>query len=40
MNWNGLAEDVVKEAIQTATLMLKIAEMFQAKAKRQEFPNE
>ena len=26
----GLAEDVVKEAIQTATLMLKIAEMFQA----------
>jgi hypothetical protein len=25
----GLAEDVVKEAIQTATLMLKIAEMFQ-----------
>ncbi len=29
--WNyrcGLAEDVVKEAIQTATLMLKIAEMF------------
>jgi NTP pyrophosphatase (non-canonical NTP hydrolase) len=26
---DGLAEDVVKEAIQTATLMLKIAEMFQ-----------
>ena len=26
----GLAEDVVKEAIQTATLMLKIAEMHQA----------
>jgi NTP pyrophosphatase (non-canonical NTP hydrolase) len=26
----GLAEDVVKEAIQTATLCLKIAEMFQA----------
>ncbi len=25
----GFAEDVVKEAIQTATLMLKIAEMFQ-----------
>ena len=25
----GLAEDVVKEAIQTATLCLKIAEMFQ-----------
>uniref|UniRef100_A0A6M3LSQ5 NTP pyrophosphohydrolase MazG putative catalytic core domain-containing protein n=1 Tax=viral metagenome TaxID=1070528 RepID=A0A6M3LSQ5_9ZZZZ len=25
----GLAEDVVKEAIQTATLMLKIAEMYQ-----------
>lgn len=25
----GMAEDVVKEAIQTATLMLKIAEMFQ-----------
>jgi hypothetical protein len=25
----GLVEDVVKEAIQTATLMLKIAEMFQ-----------
>ncbi len=25
----GLAESVVKEAIQTATLMLKIAEMFQ-----------
>ena len=25
----GLAEGVVKEAIQTATLMLKIAEMFQ-----------
>jgi len=25
---NGLAEDVVKEAIQTATLCLKIAEMF------------
>ncbi len=24
----GLAEDVVKEAIQTATLMLKIAEMY------------
>jgi len=24
----GLAEDVVKEATQTATLMLKIAEMF------------
>ena len=30
--WNyryGLAENVVKEAVQTATLMLKIAEMFQ-----------
>jgi len=27
---NGLVEDVVKEAIQTATLSLKIAEMFQA----------
>lgn len=26
----GLPEDVVKEAIQTATLSLKIAEMFQA----------
>lgn len=25
----GLAEDVVKEAVQTATLCLKIAEMFQ-----------
>ncbi len=25
----GLVEDVIKEAIQTATLMLKIAEMFQ-----------
>ena len=27
---NGTAEDVVKEAIQTATLALKIAEMFDA----------
>ncbi len=26
----GVVEDVVKEAVQTATLMLKIAEMFQA----------
>jgi len=25
----GLVEDVIKEAVQTATLMLKIAEMFQ-----------
>lgn len=30
----GLAEDVVKEAIQTATLCLKIAEMFQAKRRK------
>ena len=33
---DGAAEDVVKEAIQTATLSIKIAEMFQARCEGAE----